>query len=627
MAALHLRAAEWFAAHGQIVDAVRHTQSAGDWSGAAQLPADHAFGLMLDGQTQTMAALVRAFPRGVQPADPPELAVVRAMVDLVQGRLDEAAAHLSVAESRLETSPQRRRRLRVTLAALKLSLAKAPRARGRRDGTDRLPHLPGDRRVRRGHRAQQRPARGGADDLEPSRRGPRLSMMPSDISRRAPTSPGGSAGRTSRSAASRNSASPPRSTPSRPPGGAAARRSPWPNATAGGGVDPAPALVTLAAAQVWTGEFDDGERWLQRTVQALGSDTGPGITLLLHLATGMLHAGRGRREDALEEFSESERLESRLAGPHALANQVTGWTAATRARLGRSAEAGAALGSLDDERAAAGEIRNARAVICLVNGEPAAALGAVQAVLDGTAPVIGYVTVVETHLLAGLAHRALGDQRAASRATERALGLAEPDRLVLPFAMTGSAELLEALPVHETAHAALRSDLLDVLRGSSLPVDDLPAVPSTDQLSPSELKVLRYLPTNLSRPEIAGELSVSVNTVNTHIRNIYTKLRPATGPRPSSARDSCGCSRPAATASRPITRSWRCGFAFRRATLPGWSRPLPGTRSRSTVTSGRRFSLPFRRWRPSRSVRRPCSPACSTGRPSTASWPSSRRSA
>ena len=88
-------------------------------------------------------------------------------------------------------------------------------------------------------------------------------------------------------------------------------------------------------------------------------------------------------------------------------------------------------------------------------------------VLDGTAPVIGYVTVVEAHLLAGLAHRELGDQRAANQAAERALALAESDRLVLPFAMTGSAELLEALPRHETAHAALLADILDVLHGSS----------------------------------------------------------------------------------------------------------------------------------------------------------------
>jgi LuxR family maltose regulon positive regulatory protein len=36
--------------------------------------------------------------------------------------------------------------------------------------------------------------------------------------------------------------------------------------------------------------------------------------------------------------------------------------------------------------------------------------------------------------------------------------------------------------------------------------------------------VLRYLPTNLSRPEIAGELSVSPNTVSAHIRSIYAKL-------------------------------------------------------------------------------------------------------
>jgi LuxR family maltose regulon positive regulatory protein len=106
-------------------------------------------------------------------------------------------------------------------------------------------------------------------------------------------------------------------------------------------------------------------------------------------------------------------------------------------------------------------------VICLAEGDPAGALGAVQHVLDGTAPVIGYVTVVEAHLLAGLAHRELGDQRAANQAAERALALAESDRLVLPFAMTFSRELLEALPRHQTAHAALLTDILDILHGSS----------------------------------------------------------------------------------------------------------------------------------------------------------------
>ena len=148
-----------------------------------------------------------------------------------------------------------------------------------------------------------------------------------------------------------------------------------------------------------------------------------------------------------------------------------------------------------------------------------------RGVLDGTAPAIGYMTVMDANLLAALAHRELGDQRAATAAVERALALAEADRLVLPFAMTGTRELLEAVPRQETAHAALLTGLLDLMRGSSMPPGAEPALAGAEQLSPSELRVLRYLPTNLSRPEIASELSVSVNTVNTHIRNIYAKLQ------------------------------------------------------------------------------------------------------
>jgi LuxR family maltose regulon positive regulatory protein len=47
---------------------------------------------------------------------------------------------------------------------------------------------------------------------------------------------------------------------------------------------------------------------------------------------------------------------------------------------------------------------------------------------------------------------------------------------------------------------------------------------SPEPLSRSELRVLRYLPTHLSAPEIATELSVSTSTVKTHLRNLYAKL-------------------------------------------------------------------------------------------------------
>ena len=68
--------------------------------------------------------------------------------------------------------------------------------------------------------------------------------------------------------------------------------------------------------------------------------------------------------------------------------------------------------------------------------------------------------------------------------------------------------------------AALKELLADLLSHA----DPTPSPPA-EELSPGELKVLRYLPTNLSRPEIASELSVSVNTVSTHIRSIYAKLQ------------------------------------------------------------------------------------------------------
>ncbi len=147
-----------------------------------------------------------------------------------------------------------------------------------------------------------------------------------------------------------------------------------------------------------------------------------------------------------------------------------------------------------------------------------------QVVLDGEAPIIHDFTLVESRLLAAHAHATLGDQRAATASVEGALARAEADRLIFPFVMTASRELLEAIPRHATAHAALLIDILDVMRGSSIGPRDHPVAPPVQDLTEMELRVLRFLPTNLSRREIARELYLSVHTVNTHVRNIYTKL-------------------------------------------------------------------------------------------------------
>jgi LuxR family maltose regulon positive regulatory protein len=520
---LHRRAAEWFIRQGQVVDGIRHTQAAGDWPDAARLLADHSFSLTMDGQQQTVRALLRAFLPG---ADYPELALMRAGYNLAQGRLDEAAAHLAVAEAYAETTPpHRQRRLRVAIASLKLALAAR---RGHLAGvTEQAEFLAGpvtgqsDEDIALGNdlRAVALMSLGtveasvGLADAE-------RHLQEGVVLARKIGRPYlevrclaqlGFASKTRSFAIVRRRCQ---------EALALAERHGW-----GAEWFMAPALITLARTMVWTGQFDEAERWLQRTMRALHADTGPDIRLLVHIVSGMLQTCRGRHREALREFSEAEYLGSQLKGSHAVASQVTGWMLATQARAGMPGEARAALAALADERAGSGEIHNARAVICLAQGDPAGALGAVQDVLDGAAPVIGYVTVVEAQLLAGLARRQLGDLRGANQAAERALALAESDRLVLPFVMTGSRELLEELPRHETAHAALLADILDVLHGSSPAVADQPPPPDAEELSPGELRVLRYLPTNLSRPEIASELSVSRNTVGTHIRSIYAKLQ------------------------------------------------------------------------------------------------------
>ena len=116
-------------------------------------------------------------------------------------------------------------------------------------------------------------------------------------------------------------------------------------------------------------------------------------------------------------------------------------------------------------------IYNARAVICLAEGDPAGALDALRDVLDTTPPVGPAFTLVESHLLAGIAHLDLGDRGAAAAAAEAALAAAEPDRLMFPFAMTGAADLLDALPRHETAHGALLADVVDCCEAQPAPTN------------------------------------------------------------------------------------------------------------------------------------------------------------
>jgi LuxR family transcriptional regulator, maltose regulon positive regulatory protein len=527
--ALHRQAAGWFAGQDRIVEAVRHNQAAADWSRAAELLADHSFGMMLDGQEETVQVLLRAFPQRAG-TDHPELCVVHAMVELAHGCLEDATRRLKAAEACLESVPAHRRpRLRAAISSLKLSLA-------RRNG---------DLTAVTRHAEFLTSSVGGTLD-EDMALGSDLrvlalmnlgsieawSLKLSDAERHLQEG----------AELARRIGRPYLEVACLAQYGFAAKLTSFTYSRQhcektialaeqhGWGTAPilAPALVALACSMAWVGEFADAEHRIQQAEEALKHDSGPGIRTLLHLVKGMVHAGRNRLREAYAEFATAMDLQSRFADPHALTGYVTGWTLATRARLGMAAEARAALKELDAPLADSGELRNAHATIRLAEGDPARARTAVEPVIDGRAPAIHLATVVEAYLLSALAHSELGNENKALGAVEQALALAEPERLILPFLMTGAGRLLETAGHRRTsAHAALLADVLDAVHASN-GAGTRPPPTADHMLSPTELRVLRYLPTNLSRAEIASELFISINTVNTHVRSIYAKLH-ATG--------------------------------------------------------------------------------------------------
>jgi LuxR family maltose regulon positive regulatory protein len=522
---LHRRAARWFADHGDVVEAVRHALAAGDWPDAAQLVSDHSFRWVLDGQGETIRAVLRMFPEGAS-ADLPDLALAHAAAELNEGRLEEAAAQLALAESHVQDAPPaRRRRLAVAIASLRLAMA-------RRNGQfteviDKLTLLEAS--------ATDEPN----DQMTPDNEMRGVALLNLGIVETWSGRLADAERHLSEGAALAQMIGRPylevacrahQSFPSKLVSVATAReRAHQAVALAERyGLEDrpilAPALGALASMAIWRGEFEEGERWLHRAWEVASAHVDPGVAVFLHVTSGMLHAGRGRHQSALNEFVGAAHAQSLLTGAHSLAPLIAGWVAATQARLGMPDEARATLAGFPDQREHVGPIHNARAVIYMSDKDPAAALDVLRDIRDSMPQGCPTFTVVEAHLLAGSAYLSLGKRDAAADATEAALAAAEPDRLLFPFAMTASTRLLDTLPGHQTVHTALVADVLDLHGGCAPVIMDRERSSDIEKLSRSELRVLRYLPTNMTRFEIASELCVSVNTVNTHVRKIYSKL-------------------------------------------------------------------------------------------------------
>jgi LuxR family maltose regulon positive regulatory protein len=290
----------------------------------------------------------------------------------------------------------------------------------------------------------------------------------------------------------------------------------------------AAALAVGGEVLTWLGRFQDAERWLDRAARALGPPGAPGADaateLAVHHAQGLLRLGQGRVDDALDAFGRAERIRTMLPADDVVTIESHARMPETLVRLGEVEAAVGMLAEIGEPERDRAELRLAAATVALARGAPEDAVAALAPVIEGRARGLQPAwTPIEALLFDAAARDALGDRRAAEASIERALELAEPDGILLPFALAPVREMLERLPRHQTAHATLLTTILDLLSGRSLGSRGEPRA-AVEELSEAELRVVRYLPSNLKAPEIAAELFVSPNTVRTHLRHIYAKL-------------------------------------------------------------------------------------------------------
>ncbi len=555
LTALHEAAAGWYADHGYPAEAVRHAQAAEDWELAARVLSDHWVGLGLGGLGATAHELLARFPAGVIAGDP-ELAARMAGVELGRGSLEEAERYVVLATRGLESVPSdRRERSKVVLAVVRMRLARqrgdvaavAEQAKpllapaGAADqarlglGEDlralALINLgiaelwtpvfeEADRHIEQGIALAHRIGRPFLEVTGLAHWAHLLSWRSFPLGAQRASEAIELAGRHG-----------------------------WTEEPVAGA-----AYLALGMAMVAQGRLADGERSLEQAERTLRTEVEPAAGMRLRYARGLLELVSGRPEAALEAFRAAERLAAQLVTEHILARRLRSHVLQALVRLGETQRVEAALAEVPGPERDTAEMRNALAVLRLAQDDPEAAAVALAPFVNGSAPLVNaHLWDVQAFLLEAIARDKLGEVPAARRALERALNLAEPESLLFPFLLNPAPALLDRHRRLATPHATLISAVLLGLAGPST-APGSPGAPGsppaggpggyggagsppvrgglggkipprlTEPLSQSEIRVLRYLPTKLSAPEIADQLYLSVNTVKTHMRHLYDKL-------------------------------------------------------------------------------------------------------
>ena len=543
--ALHEAAAGWFAEHGFPVQAIRHAQAAQDWALAARLLADNWPGLHLGGQAATVHVILAGFPAGATAADA-ELATVAAADELAQGSLEEAERFLGLAARRFEGPASvpagRRGQAQLLLGVVRLLLA-------RQHGN--LPAVAEEaRRLQALTEAPDAVQAGLGEELRA------LALVNLGITeywggRLAEAEPHLEHGITLArkigrpyleflGLAHRTSIATVRSSPYALAEERArqtielARRHGWTDEPAAG-----IAYNTLAAGGIWRRQLEEAADWVRRAERTLRAEADPMTAIVIRYIRALLELARGRYQEVLATFEAAERLSRLLDAPDWPLMRARALRLHALVRLGETGQAEQDIAEIGEQGPLSGEIRMALAALRIAQNDPHAATVALAPVLSDAVPVAPATWLSLACLLEAVARDALGDPAAARDAMRRALDAATPDGVLATFLFHPPArELFDRYAPDRGDQGVLAAEIRNLLPAE--PPEGPPAEPKleppegpprpadsfrlVDPLSKTEIRVLRYLPTNLSTPEIARELSLSVHTVRTHIRHLFAKL-------------------------------------------------------------------------------------------------------
>ncbi len=537
VAALHRRAARWYERNGLLADAVRHASRAGDWQLAAGLVIDQlAIGQIMDPQDgQCLAEEFADMPPG-QAWTGPQPHLISAAIALAAGREESCATALDAADGLLERCPaDQEATCRLAAAVIRLAvclrsgdLTAAAEAASRAElmlarvrGARAAQHPDLSRRVLSG-RAAVELWNGHLDEAARV-----LEAGVAGAASGADAASGGDAcgeygqagwiGQLALVEALRG-----RLSHAAELAGQAALLA-GEQQQLGRNPDPAP-LVALAWVHLQRNELRETRSWIKQADTALGvsPDKLTGTVAYLVAAGGALAEGRA-----------------------AVAAQII-----TRARSGWpfpawldqqlslvESRACAAAGDIEAALAAAeraGSDTSPEAAVTLAHAWTSAGDG--DNAQHALAPVLAADSRVPDHirLHAWLVDAWLsytnGDNTRGRRSLASALRLAEPEQFRLPFAAERGwlGPVLRRDPELAATHRTLLAPVLghDQLPAPRKAPDQAPAL-VLEPLTERELEVLVHVSSMLNTAEVASEMYISVNTVKTHLRNIYRKLSAA----------------------------------------------------------------------------------------------------